>query len=251
MILKNEDCLLGMKEISPSSVDMILSDLPFQSTNCHWDKKIPMEELWKEFNRVLKDRAACVLFAQMPFAAEIVTTSPIKFRYKWVWEKPLGVGFLNAKKCPLRCHEDILVFYRALPKYNPQWRRGEPYKKRRKSHWRGVGVYNWNTARCDGENDGEHFYPRDLLTFDSVATSGEKRYHSTQKPVALLEYLIKTYTDEGALVLDATMGSGSTGEACLNTGREFVGFELDAAIFDIAAARLQAAQIARQQSLFR
>ena len=248
--VRNIDCLVGLREVPSRSVDMVLSDLPFETTNCHWDEKIPLKPLWTQINRVMKERAACVLFAQMPFAAELVATSPIKFRYEWIWEKPLGTGFFNAKKCPLRCHENILVFYRALPKYNPQWRQGEPYTKRRQKHWRGVGVYRTETARTDGENDGEHYYPRDVITFDSVLTSAEKRYHSTQKPIALLEYLIRTYTDAGDKVLDVAMGSGSTGVACINTDRTFIGFELDAAIFEIAKARLETAQVEREQRLF-
>ena len=241
--IHNADCLLGMKELTARSVDMILSDLPFGSTSCRWDKKLPLAALWAEFNRVLKDNGACVLFAQMPFAAELVMTSPIKFRYKWCWEKPLGTGFFNARKMPLRCHEDILVFYRKLPTYNPQWRRGEPYRRNNRQHWQGEGVYNYSTPRTDGANDGEHYYPRDVIKFASPMTTAEPRYHSTQKPLSLLEYLIRTYTDAGELVLDATAGSASTAIACLNTGRNFVGYEVDAQIYSIAAERLARAEV--------
>ena len=250
ILFRNVDCLVGLKDLPARSVDLILTDLPFQSTNCHWDKKINLPPLFAEFNRVLKDRAACVLFAQMPFACELVDASPIKFRYSWIWQKPLGTGFFNANKCPLRCYEMLLVFYRKLPTYNPQWLKGEPYAKHRQKHWHGVGVYNYATKRTDGSNDGEHFYPRDIITFPSVMTSGERRYHSTQKPVALLEYIIKTYTNKGELVLDATAGSGSTGVACINTGRGFIGFELDTDIYNAAKERIDSAQVNQSQALF-
>lgn len=241
--LFNADCLLGMRDLADGSVDMILSDLPYQSTNCRWDKKIPLAPLWREFKRVLKLNGACVLFAQMPFACELVKTSKIKFRYKWVWEKSLGAGFLNARKMPLRTHEDILVFYQRLPRYNPQWRTGKGYVKKRSRHWQGQGCYNSNTARTDGVNDGTHYYPRDVLKFDSIMTTTEKRFHSTQKPIALLEYLVRTYTNSEELVLDATAGSGSTAIACLNTGRNFVGYELDAEIYSVAIDRLARADV--------
>ena len=237
----NADCLLGMKELPARSVDMILSDLPFGSTSCRWDKKLPTAQIWAEFNRVLKDKGACLLFAQMPFAAELVTTSPIKFRYELIWEKPLGTGFFNAGKMPLRCHEIILVFYRHLPTYNPQFTQGEPYRKTSRN-WQGEGCYNYSTPRTDGVNDGRRC-PRDVIKFASPMTTTERRYHSTQKPVALLEYLIRTYTNAGELVLDATAGSGSTAIACLNTGRNFIGYELDAQIYSIAEERIARALV--------
>lgn len=240
----NDDCLVGMERLEDESVDMILTDLPFGSTNCAWDKKLPLKPLWSQFKRVLKKARACVLFAQMRFAAELVTSAQIKFRYKWVWEKNIGAGFFNAKKMPLRCHEDILVFYQRLPTYNPQFTQGEPYRKEvKRRNWQGTGVYNYSTPRTAGSNDGEHYYPRDVLSYATVLGSSERRYHSTQKPVDLLAYLIRTYTHEGEVVLDATMGSGSTGVACINEGRDFIGFELDEEIYSVARERLEQAEI--------
>lgn len=237
-MIKCCDCLVGLKSLSDSSVDLVINDLPYQSTNNFWDKKIPLEPLWTELLRVAKTRAAFIFFAQMPFAAELVMSRPKLFRYQYCWEKPLATGFLNVNKAPLRSHELILVFYRRLPVYHPQFSAGKPYVKIRKNHWKGEGCYNRNTERRDVQNDGQHYYPRDVIRFDSIITSGEQRFHSTQKPVALLEFLIKTYSNEGDIVLDCAIGSGSTGLACINTDRRFIGFELHQTIFEVAEKRL-------------
>lgn len=241
----NEDCLEGMKKIADGSVDAIICDLPFGSMEQDWDKKLPIEPMWEQFKRVTKRNAAIVLFSQMPFGAELIMSNRKMFRYEIVIEKKVAVGFLNAKKMPLRCHENILVFYRALPTYNPQWTWSKPYQKLHQGSC-GKG-YGWRPCRekpVSYSSDGRR-YPRDVLKFHYP--HGE---HITQKPTDLLEYLIRTYTDEGETVLDATMGSGSTGVACVNTNRNFIGFELEENFFEIAEKRIAEAVAKREQSLF-
>ena len=241
------DCLELIKKIPDGSVDMILDDLPYGTTDCAFDKRLPFEPMWAEFKRVTKHNAAIVLFSQMPFGAELIMSNRKMFRYEWCWEKSLGVGFLNAKKMPLRCHENILVFYRALPTYIPQFTRGKPYKSQPPTN-------TLNYGKRDGVstgNDGEHYYPRDVIKFRQVTNfSAEINVHPQQKPVVLLEYLIKTYTNAGETVLDATMGSGSTGVACVNTGRNFIGIELEEKFYKIAQDRIAKAQALKAQELF-
>ena len=244
----NEDCLEGMKRIPAGSVDMILTDLPYGITNCYFDVRIPFEPMWEQFKRVTKRNAAIALFSQMPFGAELIMSNKKMFRYEIIWEKSLGVGFLNAKKMPLRCHENILLFYQQLPTYNPQFRQGKPYSRRgfvpTHANYQAL-EFKFNSGSEDGRR-----VPRDVIYFNSTVGQIE-RLHPQQKPVDLLEYLIKTYTDEGETVLDATMGSGSTGVACMNTGRNFIGFELEQKFFDIATRRITEAQNLREQNLFK
>ena len=241
----NEDCLEGMKRIESGSVDAIICDPPFGITNCAFDKRLPFEPMWEQFKRVTKRNAAIVLFSQMPFGSDLIQSNKKMFRYEWVWRKPMPAGFLNAKKMPLRCHENILVFYRQLPTYNPQFTQGEPYNKRQKK-WTAKnyskGIYQ------GGINDTGERYPRDEFIFKNGDNANS--LHPTQKPVPLLEYLIRTYTNEGETVLDATMGSGSTGVAAINTGRKFIGFELEKNFYDIAKKRIDEAIAKRAQSLF-
>ena len=245
-MLKQGDCLELIKELPNGSVDMILCDLPYGSTVNRWDIRLPFEPLWEQFLRVTKRNAAIVLFSQMPFGVDLIQSNRKMFRYEWIWEKSLGVGFLNAKKMPLRCHENILVFYEKLPTYNPQFTRGKPYKS---FHSRNF-TQNYNNQRSTlTENDGEHYYPRDVQYF-KIGLGERENVHPQQKPVALLEYLIKTYTNEGETVLDATMGSGSTGVAAINTNRRFIGFELDEGYYEIAKRRIDEAIAKREQSLF-
>ncbi|MBR4383148.1 MAG: site-specific DNA-methyltransferase, partial [Selenomonadaceae bacterium] len=219
----NEDCLEGMKRIPDGSVDFILTDPPYGITNCDFDVRIPFEPMWEQFKRVTKRNAAIALFSQMPFGAELIMSNKKMFRYEWIWEKFLGVGYLNAKKMPLRCHENILVFYQALPTYNPQFTKGKPRIDIREN--KRVQCYSGHKLNMK-VNDGEHYCPRDVQYFNSTVGIID-RDHPTQKPVDLLKYLIRTYTNEGETVLDATMGSGSTGVAAMNTGRNFIGFELE------------------------
>lgn len=241
----NEDCLEGMKKIPDCSVDMILDDLPYGTTDCAFDNRLPFEPLWEQFLRVTKLNAAIVLFSQMPFGSDLIQSQRKFFRYEWIWEKSVGMGFFNANKMPLRCHENILVFYRKLPTYNPQFTKGKPYTKVHKDY--PGGVYH-PRERIPTESDGRR-YPRDVQIFAPQVCYG-KTHHPTQKPTDLLEYLIRTYTNEGELVLDATMGSGSTGVACVNTKRRFIGFEKEQKFFEIAQKRIDEALAKKQQELF-
>ena len=212
----NEDCLEGMSRIPDGSVDLILTDPPFGITDAPFDNRIPFEPMWEQFKRVTKHNAAIVLFSQMPFGSDLIQSNRKMFRYEWIIHKQsAGGGFLNAKKMPLRVHENILVFYRALPTYNPQFTEGKAKNFTRKTFSQNYA----NQISTEYKNDGKR-YPRDVITY----TFPPNVRHPTQKPVDLLEYLIKTYTNEGETVLDATMGSGSTGVAAVNTGRKFIGF---------------------------
>ena len=246
----NEDCLTGMKKIPDGTIDAIICDPPFGTTDSAFDVRLPLEEMWAEFNRVTKFNAAIVLFSQLPFAVDLINANRKMFRYEWVWEKSLACGFLNANKMPLRAHENILVFYRRLPTYNPQWRSGRPYRCAHEDE-AGGRVYQYRKAATT-ENDGNHYYPRDVVKFTSVQSlhKTEPRYHPTQKPEALMEFLVKTYTNEWELVLDATMGSGTTGVAAVRCGRRFIGFEREKNFFEICQKRLQAELSRHEGRLF-
>lgn len=236
--LRQGDCLTLLPQLPAGSVDCVIADLPFGTTRNAWDCPIPTHPLWESLTRVCKPNAAMLFFSQMPFAAELVTSNLTMFRYEWIWRKSNKTGFLNAKKMPLKEHENVLVFYQRLPTYNPQMQNG-------KTHTRGkAGTHTSNYGKCFKVNSGEfdEYYPSDVLSFKSVWNNAEKQVHPTQKPVPLLEYLIRTYTNPGETVLDPTMGSGSAGVAAVNTGRGFVGIELDPGYFAIAQGRVKAAQ---------
>ena len=224
------DCLELMNDIPDGSIDMILCDLPYGTTKNKWDSVIPFEPLWEQYNRVIKDNGAIVLFSQMPFTVDLVASNYKDFRYEWIWEKLSASGHLNANRMPMKKHENILVFYKKLPTYNPQFTEGKPYVATYSTHSSNYGKQKDNITTI---NDGKR-YPVDIIKFNN-----DRGLHPTQKPVELLEYLIKTYTNEGEIVLDNCMGSGSTGVACMNTGRRCIGFELDKQYFDIASERLQ------------
>lgn len=221
-------------------VDMVLTDPPYQVLNksnesVQWDKALPFREMWESINKIAKENAAIILFAQGIFSAELMLSNKSNWRYNLIWKKGERVtGFLNSKRMPLRNHEDICVFYKKLPIYNPQFETGFPNHKR--GHGGGknrcYGDFD-NTKSSDEYTDSK--YPKSVLNFDK---EHDKWFHPTQKPVALLEYLIKTYTNEGDTVLDFTMGSGSTGVACLNTNRNFIGIEMDENYFSIAIDRI-------------
>ena len=238
------DCLDLMDNIPDGSVDMVLTDLPYGITACKWDKSIlDFEALWKQWNRVCKKDAPVVLFASGVFVAQCVMSNPANYKYKWVWEKVISTNAMNAKKMPMRKHEDILVFYRKLPTYNPQMGVGDPYKKHRPSPNRPAEVYGgegWERAGREA-NEGDR-YPYDILRFsnarDELDVQGGKQYHPTQKPIELLRYLIKTYTNEGDTVLDSTCGSGSTCVAAALEGREYIGIELDEGYHATAVERV-------------
>ena len=228
--LKHGDCLELMKDIPDKSIDMILCDLPYGTTQNKWDTVIPLNDLWNQYKRIIKDNGAIVLFSQPPFDKILACSNLKMFRYEWIWQKENSTGFLNAKKMPLKIHENILVFYKKLPTYNPQMRLGfKPYRCKQGRHTTNYGDYKRGHLT---ESNGER-YPIDIINFQR-----EVSLHPTQKPVALLEYLIKTYTNESEIVLDNCMGSGSTGVACVNTNRNFIGFELDENYFDIAKTRI-------------
>lgn len=243
----NEDCLEGMKKIPDGSVDCIITDLPFSITDAPWDNKIPFAPMWEQFKRVTKRNAAIALFASGKFLIELAASNLRDYRYKWCWQKTMPVNFLNAKRMPLRAHEDILIFYQTLPTFNPQFTKSKPYKKNRPAT---SNLYVPNNGkgfdeRCAESIDGKR-YPLDVQQFKQP----HGKIHPTQKPVDLLEYLIKTYTNEGETILDATMGSGSTGIACVNTNRNFIGFEIEKNFYDIAQKRLEKAIADREQRLF-
>ena len=227
----NEDCLEGMKRIPDKSIDMILADLPYGTTQNKWDSIIPLNLLWEQYERVIKDNGAIVLTAQPPFDKLLGVSNIKKFKYEWIWEKNKATGHLNAKKMPMKAHENILVFYNKLPKYNPQGilKKDKPTIRRATDNGSNYGKSN-KEAIQEYEN-----YPRDTLYFNGCS----KPVHPTQKPIDLFEYLIKTYTDEGETVLDNVMGSGTTAIAAINTKRNFIGFELDENYFNIANERIE------------
>lgn len=227
------DCLELMNDIPDDSVDMVLCDLPYGTTRNKWDKCISLEKLWQKYKRCVKKNGAIVLFAQTPFDKVLGASNMGMLKYEWIWEKPQGTGHLNAKKMPMKSHGNILVFYRQLPTYNPQWEWGAPYTATTHSHH--STNYGKQKENVRTISDGRR-YPKDVLRFGKAET--DKHLHPTQKPVALLEYLIKTYTDSGDTVLDNCMGSGSTGVACVNTNRRFIGIELDGDYFNIAKQRI-------------
>ena len=232
------DCLELYKNIEPKSIDLILTDLPYGTTACKWDSVIPFDKLWKQYERIIKDNGAIILFGQGMFTAELMLSNKKLWRYNLIWKKGNRIsGFLNSKKQPLRNHEDIMVFYKNQPTYNPQMTYGE------KSHKKGGGNHK-NTQRCYGKLidtptiETNEKYPISILTFDRE----HPPIHQTQKSLSLLEYLIKTYTNEGETVLDNTCGSVSTGVAAVNTNRNFIGIEMDDKYFGIARKRIEDAQ---------
>ena len=296
----NADCLEGMKRIPDGSVDMILADLPFNVTDCAWDKaKIDLAAMWSEFKRILKPYAATVLFGSGKFTYKLIASNLDWYKYKWIWVKNAPTMFVHAKNAPMRKFEEILVFSngsinhasctnRRMP-YNPQglvscdkpvkysahmsevslqggklhvatddddknvyhchkdWQKN--YNWARSGRLKAFGaIYSKRPSNVDYYVQEQTNYPADVLYYDVVPSN--KKIHPTQKPVELLEYLIRTYTNEGETVLDATAGSGSTGVACVNTNRKFIGFETDAGFYEIAQKRINKAIAKKEQSLF-
>ena len=241
------DCLNLMQTIPDGSVDMILCDLPYGTTNAKWDSIIDLGLLWEQYKRVIKTNGAILLFAQTPFDKVLGCSNLEWLRYEIIWQKTQPTGHLNAKKMPMKAHENILVFYEGLPTYNPQKTTGHPRKtsksiSRKQSVERQTGnvksgesIYGF-TTHYHADYDTTERYPIDVQVF--AKDTQKEKYHPTQKPVALLEWLIKTYTNKGELVLDNCMGSGSTGVACVNTGRDFIGIEKDKKYFEIAKNRI-------------
>lgn len=226
------DCIVGMQQIPDKSIDMILCDLPYQMTECIWDKLLPMEELWNQYKRVIKDNGAIVLTCAQPFTTDLITSNRKMFRYCWYWNKNQVTGFPFAKFQPLRCVEEIAVFYKKTPTYNPQGIiEVEPVVRARKVTKE--NIYDIDTLSKPYITKYKN-YPRQTLSFKCQRDG----IHPTQKPVALFEYLIRTYTNEGALVLDNCMGSGTTAVACINTKRNYIGFEIDERHFKTASERV-------------
>lgn len=232
--LMQGDCLELMKEIPNQSVDLILCDLPYGTTRNRWDCVIPFEPLWAEYRRIAKPNAAIVLTAAQPFTSTLVMSNPREFKYQWVWQKE-PTGNLNAKRMPMAEHEDVLVFCGGKATYNPQ---GLKPTLRKRSESDNSRTSNYGDQKRQAYTQTVTGYPTSILPI------GKDRgtEHPTQKPVALMEYLILTYTNEGDSVLDNCMGSGTTGVACANTGRSFIGIEMDEKYFDIAKNRIEAAQ---------
>ena len=226
------DCLVGMKDIPDKSIDMILCDLPYGTTQNEWDSIIPLKSLWNEYERVIKGSGAIVLTSSQPFTTQLIASNLSLYKYNWVWQKSRFANQMLAKVQPLKIHEDICVFYKKKPTYNPQG-----IKRNLQQTKQGTRITdNLGGGKRDSSYTQEYTnYPRTILEFDSVG----KTIHPTQKPVALFEYLIKTYTNEGELVLDNCMGSGTTAIAAHRTGRNYIGFELNKKYYDLATKRIE------------
>ena len=230
--LMHGDCLELMKDIPDGSIDMILADLPYGTTACKWDTIIPFEPLWAEYERIIKDNGAIVLTGSQPFTTKLIDSNIDLFRYCWVWNKKVSGNPLLAKHQPLKVHEDICVFSKKRHNYYPQMRKG---KMRKKGGGRSKLFDMEMTAKYSDE-----YYPISIIEFSNA----KRGVHPTQKPVGLFEYLIKTYTNEGETVLDNVMGSGTTGVACKNLNRNFIGMELDENYFNIAKERIEKHEVA-------
>lgn len=215
------DCLEILKEFNDKSIDLILCDLPYQITDCKWDSLIPLDDLWKQYNRIIKDNGAIVLTASGLFTGVLMTSNTKMFKYKYVWEKSKSTNFMNAKKQPLRKHEDILVFYKKQPTYNPQMVKGKPYTRKESSKFsEGYSKVIKRSKVSDGLR-----YPTDILKFNTAEVGGNKIYHPSQKPIDLAQFLIKTYTNENDIVLDNACGSGSFLVAAKMEGRRYIGID--------------------------
>jgi len=234
------DCLELMKGITDKSIDAIICDLPYGTTQNKLDIIIPFESLWKQYQRIIKDNGAIILFAQGLFYIDLVNSNRKLFRYDLIWNKELISGFLNAKRMPLRVHEQIAIFYKKLPTYNPQMTIGEPLHSKG-NNYMNKKIKNQNYGKFNNIKDsraGEiKKYPKSILSFKKPHPSVS--FHSTEKSIECLMWLIKTYTNEGDLVLDNCMGSGTTGVACVNTNRDFIGIEMDENYFNIAKKRIK------------
>lgn len=241
MELYNADCIKAMSVLDDNSIDMVFCDLPYGTTQNPWDSIIPFEDLWAAYDRIVKQDGAILLMAQPPFDKLLGASNLKDFRYEWIWEKNKATGHLNAKKMPMKAHEMILVFYKKLPTYNPQMTEGhkpmnavlprdnmpEPEVKRN---------YNHVEKRTGNPGGSTTRYPRDVVRFPVINNDSPLKFHPTQKPVELIEYFIKTYSNEGDVVLDNAMGSGSTGVAAQNLNREFIGIENNKEYFDQAVS---------------
>ena len=247
--LRLGDCLKLMHDLPDKSVDLILCDLPYGTTAIEWDKPLPFEAMWQHYERIIKDKAAIILFSSQPFTTELIASNRKLFRYEIIWKKTTPTGFLNANKAPLRIHENICVFYKKLPTYNPIKFKVERNDIGRVRHVKGIHAKQYRDMGgvVDWTETGERF-PGDVIEFSNWngVSFGKKRKdatkHPTQKPVDLCAYLIETYTNPGNIVLDNCMGSGSTGVACIKTGRSFIGMEIKPEYFALSESRVREAQ---------
>jgi site-specific DNA-methyltransferase (adenine-specific) len=233
--LFNGDCIEVMETLPDKSIDLILCDLPYGTTKNKWDNVIDMEKMWNEYNRIIKENGAILLFCDGLFMARLMLSQEKMWRYNLIWEKQQGCDFLNANRKPLKAHEEIAVFYKEMPKFNKQYWLSNPYKKTvAGSKSENYGEYHLSASES---KDGKRC-PLSVIKFNYDTTN----IHPTQKPVALCRWLIETYTDAGDTVLDNCMGSGSTGVACVNVGRKFIGIELDSKYYNIAKQRIETAE---------
>lgn len=238
------DCLEIMERMPENSIDMILCDLPYGTTNNKWDSVLPFDNLWQNYERLIKPSGVIVLTAAQPFSSALVMSNPKLFKYEWIWEKTIASGQLNVNRQPLRAHESILVFYKRQPTYNQQLEKGTPYSINRKADFEGPG-YNKQVATSKINTGYRH--PKSVLKFPNPRVPSG---HPTQKPVELFKYLIKTYTDPGEIVLDNCIGSGTTAEAALETGRQFIGIEIEAKYASMARNRVRQVKENGRQELY-
>ena len=253
------DCLVEMQNIPDKSIDMICADLPYGTTACKWDSIIPLEKLWNQYRRIIKDNGAIVLFGKEPFSSLLRTSNLNRYKYDWVWRKDTKSNFMQANYQPLNNIELISVFSKGYARkikdkpmmvYNPQFTKGKKYAIPKMTKTTDIFKQNHkNGVYKHYDRDTSKRYPYNILEFN--VDKGKSKIHPTQKPVALLEYLIKTYTNEGETVLDNTMGSGSTGVACVNTNRKFIGIEMDENYFNIACDRIGEAIRGKELDLFK
>lgn len=250
----NEDCLEGMKRIPDKYIDCIICDLPYgvlNQNNKHakWDQIIPLDKLWEQYLRIIKPTSAIVLFSQGMFTAELMMSQPKLWRYNLIWDKSRVTGFLNARRMPLRCHEDICVFYDKLPTYNPQMTKCLPHQR---NHSRGKNLKE-ETNRCYGNfNRAEEIitdekYPRSIV---SIPNKIQGNIHPTQKPVELISWFVRTYSNPNDIVLDNCMGSGTTAIACIQEQRHYIGFEMDRGFFEKSQERIDKELHQKQLTLF-
>lgn len=239
MYLYRGDCLEIMKQIPDKSVDMVLCDLPYGTTACDWDNIIPFDKLWEQYDRITTANASILLFASNSFTYAVYNSNPKCYKYKLIWHKNVPTGMSSAKFRPMKYYEEILVFQKGKPVYNPQMKPRVGAKKDcyKYNHYCGASNHI-SLNKVKKKYDPDYVQPSDVLEFN-VVPNRKGKLHPTQKPVELLEYLIKTYTNEGDTVLDNCMGSGSTGVACLNSNRDFIGIEIEQKYFDIAKERLE------------
>jgi len=230
----NADCFDVFPFIEDKSIDAIICDLPYGTTACKWDSILPFDKLWEHYNRVIKDNGVIILFGREPFSSKVRLSNEFNYRYDWIWEKSKATNFLFAKQMPLIAHEDIMIFYKKLPTYNPQKTKGKPYNKgfEKRNEIEAVGKIGNDNLII---NESGERNPRSVIYFRTAESEG--KLHPTQKPIELIEYLIKTYTNEGDMVLDNTMGSGTTNLACIKLNRKSIGIEKEKQYYDVAVRR--------------